>query len=212
MRILILISAFICVSTLVPVSYAQKPVVAIGKFENKSKASAKVLSTLVDRITDSIVNTHKFKVVDNAGLKQLMGEHRKANTDIFDGKGASKPGKFKIAAYVIYGTILSVDTKASAIKTNNLIGKKYTATIELNVKFTSVETGELITSKTIKASKTVSTLRSNAQVSTAPNPQTAMQAAIQLAAYQIATKLTELSTPPKTTIPEQNPTKRFRKF
>jgi len=190
-------------------SYAKKPVVAIGKFENKSKASAKVLNTLVDRITDSIVNTHKFKVVDNAGLKQLIGEHRKANTDIFDTKGASKPGKLKIAAYVIYGTILSVDTQATAIKTNGVIGKKYTATIELNVKFTSVETGELITSKTIKASKSISNLRSSAQASTGINPQTAIQAAIQQAAEQVATKLTELSSPPKATKIKE-PTKRFK--
>lgn len=209
MKTLILLSAFIYISTIAPTSYAEKPVVAIGKFENKSKASAKVLNTLVDRITDSIVNTNKFKVVDNAGLKQLIGEHRKANTDIFDAKGASKSGKFKIAAYVIYGTILSVDIKATAIKINNVIGKKYTATIELNIKFTSVETGELITSKTIKSSKTISSLRSTTQAFTPLNPQTAIQTAIQQAADQVAKKLTELSPPPKTTKAKE-PTKRFK--
>ncbi len=204
MKSLILLLAFICVS----LAHAEKPVVAIGKFENKSKVSARVLNTLVDRITASIVNTHKFKVIDNAGLKQLMGEHRKANTDIFDTTGASKPGKFKIASYVIYGTILSVNTQATAIKTNNVIGKKYTATIELNVKFTSVETGELITSKTIKGSKTISHLRSSAQASTFLNPQAAIQAAIQQAADQVATKLTKLSFPPKNTKPKET-TKHF---
>ena len=185
----------IFISTMIPMTYAQKMVISIGTFKNKTQASDKVLNTLLDRITNGIVNTRKFNVVDNARLKEAVSEHQKVDMGMSDAKGAPKKGKIKCAGYVLYGTVLALGANASAVSMNGVTGTKFNAVVELNIRFMDVETGALVASKTVKAEKTISELRSGAQATAGNKQYIAIQDAIQKAADKVVGKLMELAFP-----------------
>jgi len=185
----------IFISTIMPMTYAQKMVISIGTFKNKTTASDKYLNTLLDRITNGIVNTRKFDVVDNARLKEALVEHQKADMGMSEAKNAPKKGKIKCAGYVIYGTVLALGANATAVKMNGVTGKKFTALVELNVRFMNAETGLLVSSKSVKAEKTIAELSSGAQSSAGNKQEIAIQDAVQGAADKVVSKLMELAFP-----------------
>jgi curli biogenesis system outer membrane secretion channel CsgG len=172
-----------------------KMIVSIGEFKNKSNCDPAYFKSLIDRITNSIVNTRKFDVVDNARLKEIIIEQQKADSGISEVKGAPQGGKVKSAGYVIYGTVLSFVAYSKAIELNGVIGSKLTCTLELNVRFTDAETGELVASKIVKVEESEKRLNavkfeSRGNLGCAP-----IQRAVQVASEQVVDKLMELAFP-----------------
>ena len=178
-----------------PLTQAQKMIVSIGTFKNKSEADKRIFDTLLDRITNGIVNTRKFNVVDNARLKETLVEHHKVDVGMSSEKDAPKKGKVKCAGYVIYGTVLSLGVQSDSANISGVVGRKFKATTELNVRFMDVESGELVASKTVSCVKSYSDLRStNKQTASNQHKQT-VQASIQGAADKVVEELMELAFP-----------------
>ncbi|MCF6176238.1 MAG: CsgG/HfaB family protein [Victivallaceae bacterium] len=197
MKKIILLGIVCCLSVMASVSHAEKMIISIGSFKNKTSAPSKMLNTLIDRITNGIVNTRKFNVIDNARLKETMTEHKKVDMGLSDAKGAPKKGKIKSAGYVLYGTVLALGAKAAVVRMSGVTGKRFTGSVELNIRFMDIESGELVASKTVKGSKIVSQLVSGAQASGGNQEEVAMQDAIQDASNKVVGKLMELAYPTK---------------
>jgi curli biogenesis system outer membrane secretion channel CsgG len=194
-RLTVFAVALIVISTIMPICHGQKMIISIGQFKNKTKAPDQVLNTLIDRITNSIVNTRKFKVVDNARLKEAMSEHQKVDMGMSDAKNAPEKGKIKSAGYIIYGTVLALGANADGVMLNGVKGIKFNALVELNIRFMDVQTGELVASKTVKAEQSFSQLTSGAQVTSGNKSQIVLQDTIQEAADKVVSKLVELAYP-----------------
>lgn len=114
-----------------------------------------------------------------------------------EAKGAPKKGKIKTAGYVLYGTVLALDAKATAVRMSGVTRTKFTGLVELNIRFMDVESGELVASKTVKGAKVISQLSSGAQASVGNKEEVAMQDAVQDAANKVVSKLMELAYPTK---------------
>jgi curli biogenesis system outer membrane secretion channel CsgG len=178
-----------------PLAQAQKMVISIGTFKNKSNGDNKLFSTLIDRMTNGIVNTRKFNVIDNARLNEALIEYHKVDSGRSSEKGAPKIGKIKSAGYVLYGTVMSLGVQADAAAIGGVVGKKFKATVELNVRFADVETGELVASKIVRCVKSHSDLRGGSHMTRGNRNAQTVQAAIQGATDQIVEKLMELAYP-----------------
>jgi curli biogenesis system outer membrane secretion channel CsgG len=174
---------------------SNKMLISIGTFKKKCEGNDILFATLVDRITNGIVNTRKFNVVDNARLKEALAEQKKIDMGMSKAKGTPKRGNIKCAGYVIYGTVLMLGIKADMLKYQGVIGEKMKAMAELNVRFMNAETGELVASKTVKAERSTSRLRSGAHLAAGNHAQALVQEAIQAAADKVVERLMELAFP-----------------
>jgi curli biogenesis system outer membrane secretion channel CsgG len=195
-RIRVLIAAFVIIASSA-MAQSDKMIVSIGNFKNKTAASDEVFSTLIDRMTNAIVNTRKFKVVDNARLKEAIDEQKKVDMGLSEAENAPEVGKIKCAGFSLYGTVLTLGAKADVIQREELVGSKITAQVELNVRFMDIETGELVASKIVKAKKSGSQMQSNNYISRGNNADVVLQDAIEQAVQQVADKLMELAFPTK---------------
>jgi hypothetical protein len=190
-----MITLALCVCALCGALAENKMVVCLGEFKNKTSAPKNILDTLIDRMTNSIVNTRKFTVVDNARLKEAITEQSKADAGLSEADGAPKKGKIKSAGFILYGTILSMGYEESTTKGNGFSGMKVNAKVELNVRFMDAETGEAKASKTIIADVSKTALNSSATSRKSNIGEQALQAAIEKAACKVTEKLMELAFP-----------------
>ena len=172
-----------------------KMVVTIGDFKNKSGVNGQYFDTLIDRITNAIVNTRKFEVVDQARLGELLAQHKLADSGISNPADAPKQGKIKSAGFKLYGTVLSLGATNMAVSGDGFAGKKVTAEVELNVRFSEVETGAAVASKTIKSCVSKSVMSGEGMAVASNIDVTVIQDAIQDAAAKVTDELMELAYP-----------------
>lgn len=174
------------------------PTVSIGTFKNKSTASDEAVKSLVDRVTNTIVNTRKFQVVDNARLKEIINEQNKVNMGLSEQDGTeARQGKIKNAAYVIYGTVMTIGSNISSTQGDGYSSSKESALCELNLRITDAETGQVIGSKIIKVDSSKTIVQSDRTVSSGNDNTQLIQEAQQKAAQQVVNKLMDLAFPVK---------------
>jgi curli biogenesis system outer membrane secretion channel CsgG len=174
---------------------SEKMILCFGDFQNKSKADNDRFNTLIDRMTNAIVNTRKFTVVDNARLKDILKERKKADMGLSGVEDAPKKGKIKTAGYTIYGTVVGIGVRTDSVSAGGIVGERSTAMVELNIRFSDVETGEVIASKTIKATKTAARNGTVASKVKSNMMDQLVQDTIEDAAKQSTEKLMELAFP-----------------
>lgn len=126
---------------------SNRMIVSLGDFENKTNIRDGIYVTLIDRMTNAIVNTRKFEVIDNARLAEVLKEREKINAGITQ---ETLEQNIAIAGYKIYGTITAFGVEASQVRGEGFTGRKTTIQICLNVRFADVETGKLCSSKEVK--------------------------------------------------------------
>jgi len=173
----------------------EKMIVSIGTFKNKSTGDAKYFESLIDRITNSIVNTRKFRVVDNARLKEVLKEQEKSDMGLSDPEKAPAKGKIKSAGFTIYGTVMTIGVSRKEIQHDGISGSQLTAMIELNLRFSDVESAEVIASKTVKVTRLKSELESAGSKIMSNLGDVLIQETVEEAAKQVTDKLMELAYP-----------------
>ncbi|APA83927.1 CsgG/HfaB family protein [Francisella tularensis] len=172
--------------------------VSIGTFKNKSTAPDDAVKSLVDRITNAIVNTRKFQVVDNARLKEIVEEQQKVNMGLSEQDGTeARQGKIKNASYLIYGTVMTIGNNISKTQGEGYSSSKESASCEINLRITDAETGQVIGSKIINATVTKTTLQSDKSASAGNDNDQLVQQAEQKAAQQVVNTLMDLAFPIK---------------
>ena len=190
--------AFTAIVFAVSSSPAQQMVVAIDKFENKANAPSQFFDTLRTRITDELINTRKFEVVERERLASVLSEQKLKAAGMTDAEGGPEEGKLKSAGYVLYGTVLSLGMDGSAASVGGVDAKKLTAKTEIQLRIASAETGKILASKTIVAVKSQARMESAGAVTGGINMQEqVIRDSLADAAKKVTDALMDLSYPAK---------------
>ncbi len=174
-----------------------KMFVAVEKFENKANAPDAYFTTLRARITDDIINTRKFEVLERERIKSVLSEQslKEAGVTGADGSGPES-GKMKSAGYVIYGSVLSLGKDSTRVSGDVAAGKM-TAKVEIQLRLANAENGKIVSSKTIVATKSQARM-AGAGVSTSGNvSEQALTDALREASKKVTEALMELAFPVK---------------
>lgn len=126
-------------------------VVAIGSFENKSKATDEIVNGIRTRIQQCVVGTRKFKVVEREQLKAAMSEQALAAAGVAKSKGDDVPvtGKIQPAFYIVYGKVLYYGAEKHVAKGDGFACSLVKSKIELEVKVANCQTGDIMAIKTV---------------------------------------------------------------
>jgi curli biogenesis system outer membrane secretion channel CsgG len=173
----------------------QRMVVAVDKFENKADAPSALFNTLRNRITSSIINTRKFQVVEREQLKSVLSEIKLAEAGVTDENLPEK--KLKAAGYVIYGTVLFLGMDENTAQVGGVGAMKTTARVEIELRFSSAETGKILSSKTVNGANSQSRMASEGTSTRGNVEEQAINSAIVDAAQQVTDALMDLTFPAK---------------
>ena len=176
---------------------AERMRVAIAKFDNEANAPAELFNTLRSRITDNIINTRKFEVVERQQLNKVLSEQKLAEAGVTEAESAPQSGKLKGAGFVIYGSVLSLGFDENTINSADMVAQKKTAIVELQLRFANAETGKIVSSKTIKARKSLSKLAGSGQTVASNTNDQVLQSSIADAAKKVTAALMDLAYPAK---------------
>jgi curli biogenesis system outer membrane secretion channel CsgG len=172
------------------------PCVAVGNFINKSTIRNANFSSLVDRMTDAIVNTRKFQVIDNARVKEFV-EERQGKIDGGIARNDGNETGIAIAGFLIYGTVMNCQIDKKETQNRYFKSVKITCSIELNLRFSDVASGKILASKTVRG-EYVSTRSIDSNSSLETNfEQAAFDGAIQKVSENSCNALMELAYPAK---------------
>lgn len=172
------------------------PWVAIGKFVNKSTIHDANFTSLVDRMTDSIVNTRKFQVIDNIRLKELINERQeKISTGM--SKSDGKTPNTAIAGFLIYGTVMNFQLDKKETQNRYFATAEVICNIEMNLRFSDVVSGKILASKTVRGEYTSSRSVNNAASLKSNFEQAAFDGAVQKVCENACNALMELAYPAK---------------
>lgn len=176
----------------------QKMVVTVEKFENEANAPDEFFNSLRTRITDNIVNTRKFDVVERQRLASVLSERKLADAGMTEeNETTPQAGQLKSAGFILYGSVLSLgfdQTKADVV---GLSAAKGTAKVELQLRFANAESGKIISSKTVIATKSQSRMAGDGQQTSGNVEDQIIQDAIREAAKKVSDALMDLAYPAK---------------
>ncbi|MBR6472070.1 MAG: hypothetical protein IKS83_09760 [Victivallales bacterium] len=152
--------AVICSFMLVHETVAQEArmFVVIDKFDSNADVSANQFETLRSRIQHRVIGTRKFQVLEREQLKNALSEQRLLDSGVTDAEDPAAPesGKLKAAGFVIYGKILFFGRDAAVGASADVTSSKMTAKVEIQLKITDAETGEVVVSKQVTGVGTTS--------------------------------------------------------
>ena len=173
---------------------SNRKIVCLGDFENKTNIRNDVYVTLIDRMTNAIVNTRKFDVVDNARLSEVLKEREKINAGITQ---ETLDQNIAIAGFKIYGTITAFGVEASKVSGEGFTGRKTTIQICLNVRFADVETGKLCSSKEVKVAMDKNDVVTSGTQKASNSEEMLISDAIVKVSQEVTNELMELAYPVK---------------
>ena len=125
-----------------------KPAVNIGNIANKSGQEIPV-DTFVTRLTDAIVNTRKFDVIESERIDEIVAEWNKANSGLTNGSTDPEDQKIEAVGYKLVPTITSFEIESTAASTGGANVARNVARLSLNVRFLNMEDGKIVASKEI---------------------------------------------------------------
>lgn len=175
---------------------SKRQLVAMGEWQNKSGAPDEIFETLRDRITNQIVNTRKFDVVERERIKELVRERNLVESGLVSEEGAPTPGKIKAAGYILYGTVLTLGLSgAGATVGDDVTAARRNAKVEISLRITNAEDGRILASKEVSATQSGSNVVSgNTSIETGGiGP--VLNDAIRIAAEKVTQALLELAFP-----------------
>ncbi len=176
---------------------APKMIVAIDKFENEANCPDELFQTFRSRITDNIINTRKFEVVERQRLASVLSERKLVDSGLTKEETAPEAGKLKAAGFILYGSVLSLGRDGSSVSLVGLAASKGTIKVELQLRIANAETGKILSSKTIRASKSQSRMAGDGQLVSGNVEEQATQDAIREAAKKVTDALMDLAYPAK---------------
>lgn len=128
---------------------ATRMFVAIAKFDNKSNAPDTLFETIRSRVQQCVVGARKFIVVERERIKDAMSEQTLAASGITNADDPSAPqmGKMKAAGFIVYGTVLYCGKDKAGSVSEGVASAIENSKVELQIKITDAETGEIMTQK-----------------------------------------------------------------
>lgn len=173
----LLISFLLMLTACVPLAQYQqadqykyeKPRIAVLAFDNKASLSQqwKLSEGMRDVLVDSLVKTDRYTVLTRRDLGAVMAELDAQQAPYFREQGKLEQGKLKNLQYLIKGSITDfAHVKGSALRVLGsklgIGGSGQVAIVSVTLYVISVETGEIIASKTMEGTASAGSLDFNA--------------------------------------------------
>ncbi|HVR41276.1 MAG TPA: CsgG/HfaB family protein [Thermoanaerobaculia bacterium] len=142
---------------------AGKPVLGVAEFRNETSAGwwrSEVGSDLAGMLTNELVGTGKFKVVERSKLGPVLDEQNLAEAGRVSKSSGAKIGKLTGAKYLVFATVTSFEenTKGTggglSFRGISVGGKKEEAYIAVDLRVVDTSTGEIEYVRTVEARST----------------------------------------------------------
>src|SRR5688572_15642830 len=153
--------AFLLLTILVAgTAMAAKPVLGVAEFQNRTSASwwyGGVGDDLAGMLTNELMGTEKFKVVERSKLGPVLDEQDLAESGRISKSGGAKIGKLTGAQYLVFATVSAFETDVKGTGGGigflgiNVGGKKEEAYLSVDLRVVNTTTGEIEFTRSIEA-------------------------------------------------------------
>lgn len=160
-RVVVLMALFVLVAGVVVDAYAaDKPRIGVLRFTNHTRAAwwgGTAGSELQDMLINELASTKAFSVLERQELDKVISEQKLSESGLVDEKTRLRPGRIKVAKYLIAATVSSYQENTSGSDSGisafgfSIGGKKEQAYIAVDLKVLDTETGEVADSRTVEA-------------------------------------------------------------
>lgn len=124
--------------------------IAVAPFEYRAmQGGAGVGSGMADMLTDSLVNTNKFIVVERDRLKDVMGEQDLGDSGRFNQATVAPKGELEGADLLVRGSVTQFEPKCSG--GSIILISANEACIAINLRIIDVRTGRVVNATTVEA-------------------------------------------------------------
>jgi curli biogenesis system outer membrane secretion channel CsgG len=139
---------------------AEKPRIGVLRFTNHTSASWWGYTSgteLQDMLISELANTKAFRVLERQELEKVLSEQKLSESGLVDESTRLKPGRIKVAQYLVASTVSAFqeDTSGSdqgiSIYGFHVGGAKKTAYMAVDLKVLDTETGEIVNTRTVEA-------------------------------------------------------------
>lgn len=146
-------------TTLAPVTQAAtlKKIVAVSRFDNKTAYSAATIGDgMADQLTDALMQSGKFIVMERQNIKDVIKEEDFANSGRVAKAKSAETGKLVAAQILVQGTITEFDNNSSGSQSGvgvagfRIGNKKDEAHIGLIIRLIDTTTGEVLASQRVE--------------------------------------------------------------
>ena len=122
---------------------------AVSSFDSRGSA---VGQGLTDMLTDSLVNTNRFIVLERERLNEVTAEQDLANSGRFKKETAAPIGEMEGAQLLIRGSVTTFepDCKGGSI----IVASAKTACVAINVRIIDAATGRVVAATTVEGTST----------------------------------------------------------
>ena len=139
---------------------AEKPRIGVLRFTNHTGASWWGYTSgteLQDMLISELASTEAFRVLERQELEKVLSEQKLSESGLVDESTRLRPGKIKVAQYLIAATVSAFqeDTSGSdagiSVYGFHVGGAKKTAYMAVDLKVIDTETGEIVKTRTVEA-------------------------------------------------------------
>lgn len=139
---------------------AEKPRLGVLRFTNHTRASwwGQTSGTeLQDMLIAELASTKAFSVLERQELNKVISEQKLSESGIVDEKTKIRPGRIKVAKYLVAATVSSFEEnvagsdKGISVFGFNVGGDSNKAYIAVDLKVLDTETAEVVDNRTVEA-------------------------------------------------------------
>src|SRR5665213_799146 len=111
---LALFAAIVAASPQINAAPVLKKIVAVSRFDNKTAYSAATIGDgMADQLTDALMQSGQFTVMERENLKDVVGEEDLANSGRVQKSQSAQTGKLVSAQILVQGTITEFENNSS---------------------------------------------------------------------------------------------------
>jgi curli biogenesis system outer membrane secretion channel CsgG len=142
---------------------AEKPRIAVLRFENKTHAhwwSSTSAVELQDLLVNELASTKAFRIMERRELKSALSEQQLSESGIVEESTKVQTGKLKGAQYLIAATVSAYEENTEksggslSYRGFSFGGEQKRAYVAIDLKVIDAETGEIIDTRTVEATST----------------------------------------------------------
>jgi len=154
------ITIVFCLILSVQAFAAEKPRIGVLRFTNHTSASWWGYTSgteLQDMLIAELASTEAFNILERKELESVLSEQKLSESGLVDEKTRLKPGKIKIAKYLIAASVSSFQENTTGSDAGisafgfHVGGAKKTAYMAVDLKVIDTETGEIVKTRTVEA-------------------------------------------------------------
>ena len=138
-----------------------KMYLAISKFEDRVTSNyydrhfrLQQIDNIRQRITDKVVNTRKFDVIERERIADILKEQSLQDSGITSGKegdmNTPRAGMIRTCGYIMLGSVLSLGEDVAATRVEGTSAAVSKMKVEVQIRLENVESGKIVASKTVQ--------------------------------------------------------------